>query len=306
MKLAVALMAVTGLYGQNRIEGPVTGWVYDGATRSLRSISGVPGAAVFGQPVEAGPLAAAAASRAHDYAVAIADDGGIRLLPLRSGSVTGEIKGLPAGKVHVTLSSRGRAATFLYPEAGLAYNVHPLPGSPEAQRVDFGADGTPVRVALSDSGNLLIGIYPDGRAMVFHGNGNRWPLAVDGGMRDAVFLPQSEELLVGGAGGVWLFRGLYDGVRPERLAATSALRVDAVRTGQLVLVLAEDRTLMAIDRAAGGTRAIECSCDPTTLDALSDHVFRVTADGAAPMWLLDAGGADVKTVFVPGETKPSQ
>jgi hypothetical protein len=112
------------------VSGPMTGLVFDAASRAVRPILGVPGASLLGEPVIAsGGLTEARISPRQDSAVLITPDGA-RFVRIEGGSATPlACEGLFAAPERVVYSPSGTAAA-LY-AAGRAQLVTGLPGAPK-------------------------------------------------------------------------------------------------------------------------------------------------------------------------------
>jgi sugar lactone lactonase YvrE len=67
---------------------------------------------------------------------------------------------------------------------------------------------------------------------------------------------------------------------------------------KLFVASASARSVAAYDLGSGERTTIACDCQPGALAAMG-NVFRLNDLGVDPLWLLDAGGAEHRIVFVP-------
>ncbi len=127
----LCLAAPLALAQQGRVEGPVTGYVFDGQAQVLRPVLGIPGASVLGDPVNLGAgLASGAVSPRLDSVIAVATDGTFHIYTLNAGAAS-EVpaNGIPFVPERVVFSPTGSAAA-LY-GGGRIQVVTGLPGAPK-------------------------------------------------------------------------------------------------------------------------------------------------------------------------------
>lgn len=92
MLRALVLTSLAGVLlqaQQSRVEGPVSGYVFDSSAQVLRPIMGVPGASLFGSPLDFGfAISSAYAAPRQDAAFVVAADGSLHLFRLAAGAAT--------------------------------------------------------------------------------------------------------------------------------------------------------------------------------------------------------------------------
>src|ERR1041385_552780 len=107
---------------QGQVAGPVTGYVFDPDAHGVRPVLGIPGASVFGDPLQFGfDVAFATIAPTADSALAVAGDGSIHLVrlggtpgevPLNGASVKPERVVYSPSGTSVALIAAGRALVF--------------------------------------------------------------------------------------------------------------------------------------------------------------------------------------------------
>ena len=314
MRIALACLALAATLSaqQGRVAGPVSGWVFDPAGRVLRPVRGVPGAALFGDPVPLGiALSAAFVSPNADSAIALSADGAPHFFRIADGQFAE--RALPetqAAPESVVYSPSGTAAALI--AGGQAWILQGLPDSPAlAGKIDLGSVAARVSrvpalrrttMAISDDGSYLL-VTSAGSAVLLSISGERRDLAAAGRAFAAAFAPRTHMAALAGSRGLMLFADLAgsdagtlltDGAGAQGAAATIAFSADGSR---IIVAGAAAREIAFLDRS-GNRTAVPCDCSPTVL-ARMGGVFRLNDPGNGPMWLLDAAAAEPRTVFVP-------
>src|SRR6266545_605057 len=127
--LISACLAACALYGQpGKLQMPSSGFVFDGASHTLRRIQGIPGAALIGAGIEFGfPVTAATVSPRMDSAIVLSADGMPHVFRLNGdGPAESPIADL-AAPARVVFSPSGSAAA-LYANG----SVQVIKGLPDA------------------------------------------------------------------------------------------------------------------------------------------------------------------------------
>jgi hypothetical protein len=306
---ALALTSLTGLLlqaQQSRVEGPISGYVFDSSARALRPILGVPGASLFGAPLDFGfAISSAYAAPRQDAAFVVAADGSLHVFSLSSGAAAEQsVSNLVKSPESVVFSPSGTSAA-LY--AGGSIEV--VTGFPKSVTVSGGLNlpsGTvPDSLAISDDGSALL--VSANKAVWLYGSLNALGKLMDttgaamvafasGGHNAAVVDPMGA--------GVVLFSDLTGADNSQVLAATdatisasSALAFSADGKS-LLLASSKGQSVTSFDLAAGSRNAIACTCSPNTL-ARMGNLFRLNDLGKDPVWLLDPRSSAPSIVFVP-------
>ncbi len=309
MLRALVLTSLAGLLlqaQQSRVEGPVSGYVFDSSAPALRPIMGVPGASLFGAPLDFGfAISSAYAAPRQDAAFVMAADGSLHVFGLDRGVATERSVGnLISSPQSVVFSPSGTSAA-LY-AGGSIQVVTGLPNSPAVSGgMDLPSGTVPDSLALSDDGSVMLvsankavrlyGSFADmGKVMDTAGPAI---LAFASGGHDAAIADPA-------GAGVVLFHDLTGAGNSQVLAATddtistsSALAFSADGTS-LLLASSAARSVTAFDLAAGVRNAIACTCSPKTLVRMG-NLFRLNELGRDPVWLLDPRSSESSIVFVP-------
>jgi hypothetical protein len=284
----------------------VTGYVFDQTAHKLRPILGLPGASLFGNPIDFGfDVAAAYVAPRQDAAFLQAVDGTLHVLRLSSGaSSERSVDNLMGSPERVAFSPSGTSAA-LY-AGGSIEVVKGLPDNPSVSGgIDLASGAQLDSMAISDDGALMLvstgnsvrlyGSLADmGELMTTNGHAQ---LAFAAGGHDAAIADPS-------GAGIVLYRDLT-GARESRVLAASddtigkasALAFSADGRN-LLMASADAASLTTFDLAGGARNAVACSCQPSRLTRMGD-VFRLNDLGGDPVWLLDTRSSEPRLVFVP-------
>ena len=303
--LGLVSLAASVLVGQQGgVRGAVAGYVFDRSARALRSILGIPGAWLVGDPLAFGiDLASAYVSPRQDLALVVGADGALRWFRLKSGAVSGLTpNGITLVPERVAFSPSGTAAALA--AAGRVQVVTGLPDAPApAGTVDAGR--APGSFAISDDGALLLFAGRGSIRLVGTAGENRKLMdAGDGAL--VAFAPGGHDAAVAdpAGAGVVLFRDIAGAATQSVLAPPGdsiAVPVGLAFSSdgrKLYVASSAARSVTVLDLTTGSRSAIPCDCAPAGLFPMG-NLFRLTEPGAGPMWLLDASGGDPKMVFVP-------
>lgn len=310
--LALASLVAAAAVKAASLEGPRLGVVFDPATKDLRPILGIPGAAILGEPLGVHlELEQVAVSPQQDYVLATVGEGRqVVLLHLGSTSVSSApIRGVAPRPDHIVLSPLGRAAALYYKHADRIQVLTGLPGAPRAAAELYLSPGqSPSPLAVSDDSHLvLVGIAgtvfwitADGEVPLLDGLGQITSIALAG--HDAIVAD-------GRHNRVYRVRDVTGNVETQVLAGQD----EGIAQPVAVAVSRDNRRAFVANAKPGGITILDlrgdnpvariaCACKPTGLDRLTgDSVFRLTEPSARPMWVLDASGHKPRVVFVPPE-----
>jgi hypothetical protein len=159
-------LSAVPLLGAAGIGGPVSGYVLDDSSHSLRPINGLPGSATLGDPVALPfPAGLAAASVSLDYALLARPRGGTVFLAtgLRSGQPTvAPLTGAMTAS-GVVLSGSGTVAVLYSDGSHQLQFVSGLPASPVAAApIDISQAGSVAAVAVDGPGSAALLLAADG------------------------------------------------------------------------------------------------------------------------------------------------
>ena len=301
---AGALLAQQGSVG-----GPISGYVYDARGHALRTIRGIPGAAVVGDPVNFGDAVNAAwVSPKLDSALIVAANGTPHFYRLDGGQASVlQAEGMVAPE-RVVFSPSGSALALVTPGSVRIYKG--LPGAPTVSgTIALPPDSNPAGgmaygkrlrpgggpVAVSDDGMYLL--YGTGSAVELlgvAGDSRKLADAASGAM--VVFAPGGHDAAVIDAQGIALFQDAAGAATVRRLPGIGGLRGADFSPDGKHLYLA-GAAVAAVDVASGDRADVACDCRPSGLTRMGT-AYRLNEFGSGPLWLLDTA-ADPRIVFVP-------
>ena len=293
--------------------GPRLGLVFDPAARSLRPISGIPGAAITGAPLPLGiAVAQAEISPAQNAALVAGARGSAVSLVQAAGSdwVVTALDGVAPAPATMVFSASGSAAALYY-TAGRVRILTGLAATPTVGgEIDVSGLPTPVTaLAVEDAGGYvllaagaaeaaslyrvtagaqasLLGSFRSVAAVrLFHGGQQALVTDTLAGAVYRITDPAGTAALqlVAGAGG-----GIQGLVAAETDAA-----------GQRLFTASSDGTVSISDFNGGPATTLDCGCVPTGMFRMAGAAtFRLTEPGNAPIEVLDAGSTP-RIVAVP-------
>lgn len=296
---------------QGSVSGPVSGIVFDRASRELRPVLGIPGASLLGEPIPLGIEAATAwVAPLQNAAFVAGADGKLRWFRFDSGKASEIAFGEVAAPQAVVFSPSGTVAALV--NSKRAQIVKGLPDAPVvAGEVELPADHAARPVVR----HLTLAVSDDAQYLVFGSGGtvrllgrageNRKLLDTAGPAFVAFAAGGSDAAVVDSRGaGVVLFRDLARAGNPEtvapldeRIASTSGVAFSA--DGRRVfLSTASGRGVDVLDLSSNARSTVECSCSPAGMTRMG-NLFRLNEPGAEPLWVFDPGAAEPRIVFVP-------
>jgi hypothetical protein len=291
---------------QSRVEGPVSGYVFDSSAQGLRPILGVPGASLFGKPVDFGfAISSAYAAPRQDAALVVAADGSLHVFALDRGTAAEQtIQNLVSSPQRVLFSPSGTSAAIF--AGGSIEVVTGLPNSPGVSGgVDLPAGTVPDSLAVSDDGSVLL--VSANQAIHLYGSfADMGKLMDTAGPAMVAFASGGHDAAIDDptGAGVVLYRDLTGAgasqvvaAPDDTISASSALAFSADGKS-LLLASSTGQSVTSIDLAAGARNAIACTCSPNTLSRMG-NLFRLNDLGTDPVWLLDPGATNPQIVFVP-------
>lgn len=292
---------------QGSINGPLAGYVFDGRTKALRTIHGIPGASMLGETVDFGTQPASVwVSPKSDSALVVDASGAPHVFRLDAGrAVERTTEGLVAPE-RAVYSPSGTALAVITPGSVRIYQG--LPDAPTVSgTIELPADrGAPaVRgkrprpglgpVAVSDDGKYLL--YGNADAVELLGvAGDSRQLTTAAPGATVLFAPGGRDAAVIDAQAIALFHDAAGAATVRRLPGVTGIRgADFSPDGKQLFIAGS--AVRSIDTATGDSIEIACNCRPTGLVRMGS-AFRLNDLGSGPIWLLDAA-ADPRIVFVP-------
>jgi hypothetical protein len=313
--LCAGLLIVGALAADSyAVRGPVSGYVLDGRSRSLRPVNGIPGGAVLGEPLRLGfAIGLAAVSVEKDYALVIGTRHAAAALVLKGLASGHPLAVRLEGAIAPTafdLSSMGNTALLWSTRSKELQVITGLPDQPQVfPPIDVSRWMDTIETAtISRNGTTLLAASSDGGIYCFEAQERslsepKWVARVPGAHALA-FLGTS--LAVAGSstsGDVFLFRDL--GSTPQVFKIASSL--DGIESVGALRAVGE-KTVCLVDASTGKAGILDI--DNPTMDWLAEGANRcdrlnasmmaLNEPGTQPFLLLDlTDGA--KVFFVPAQ-----
>lgn len=300
------------------INRPALGFVFDSGARTLKPILGVPGASLFGTPLDTGlQLAYAAISPRQDYAILLAGDNReVKLLPLLpANSSASSIDGVLPAPDRIVFSPLGSAIALYRIHDALFQIITGLPDSPvvaqEIPASNLGGDLT--SLAISDDGQQVLAAVANndsGSSILFASDGVPRQLPVSGHISAMAFRPQTHAaVIVNQDRQVLLFSDLTANLQSQVLAGpddgiSAPVAIAFSADGVKVFVANSDTgNVAALDLLGGAPSLTPCQCTPTGLHRLAGNsVFRLNDPTARLLQLFDGDATTPRVVFVPPDS----
>lgn len=308
--------------------GYTLGFVFDTRISALRPLSGIPGAAVLGAPLDSGgPVRKAYVAPRQNYAVALTNSG---VVVVQFVSTTDPTVVTPLGvdctaASIVALSPSGAAGAFYSANEALIRIVTGLPGAPVVARsVPVGAVSGSIRLlAISNDAAVLIAVADDtssdttsSDSVVFldnDGNGQNLTnsthvsaLQFSGDSYDLLLTDDSDNTLS-------LIQGLPGAATSKVLADSSAgisgpVGLNTSLNGNVVVANGRTANILVFDAGGSQIGTYPCLVAPTGLSRLNGNsVFLLnTISNNDPLWLFDGDSATPRVMFVPVDQAGSQ
>ena len=309
----VTAYAVPAADSQSLIGVPVLGYVFDPAAQGIRPVSGTPGAALIGSPLDFGvALSWSVISPRQDFAMATGADGAVRILALPPGNFASQILTAAAGVPQkIVFSPSGETAGLYQPgQATIQIFTHLPQDAGLAHEINLaGLTGSLRSAAISDDGNLaliLAGDEDDATLWLSYGGGDPVPLPAPPGPSAASFASGSDNAVLATQDGqMYLLENLATGptrrpitLRDDRLAKPVAVRFTP--DGKRVYVATQQGTVAGFGIRSGGATYLSCGCQPSGLFPLhSSTLIRLNEIADGPLMLLDTAQAEPRMWFVP-------
>ncbi len=282
--IAIAVAAVAAA-ADTRVSGPALGYVVESA--GVRTIAGIPGAALLGPVVDFGaPVRTAAASNAAGYVLAATGDEG-RVVLFRGSAAP--VERAIAAPDRIIVSPAGRAALLYNSAADVLQIITGLPDRPYASE-PIALPWAPAALAVSDRGSVLAGaegaLWRVGRRgdVTYAGRGQVAAISFFASAENAVWVAD---------GTVYVRRG---GIEP----VADVQDAIAVQAGDGFIYVATAKSVVRIELATRAFAETPCEFAVKALDATSaSGVFRLNEGRKEPLYLYDGRGAEPRLLFVP-------
>jgi len=321
--LSVTLVLAASAAGAAPLAGPLTGFVFDAKSQTIRPIQGLPGAALLGTAV-ALPFSVRQAEIAPGgrFALAAAEGDDRVYLAADLDQAEARIHRLDiAMSERIVFSANGASAVLWAPQSDRFQVISGMPERPESH-APFSISGLPGSVtaaAVTNDGSALLVIANDGEnksalyrvstaggearpaefllplergVAVSFLNGGRDAIAADAGSAQIFHIRDLE-----GAREILLLAGAGDGVdRPAAIAQT-------VDNKRILVVNTGSRSILVVDPSGvEAMRNIPVPLAPTRCDRMvSASVFRLNDGAEGPLYLLELEDTTAASFFVPAQ-----
>jgi len=315
-KIWLALALIMAPAYAATIEGPRLGVVFDAATKSLRPILGIPGAAILAEPLEPRlDLRKTAVSPMQDYVLATEGEHNqvvvlnVGRLPLQAVPVPGAGR----GPDQIVLSSGGGVAALYYKETNRIQVFSGLPGAPKSTAELFLSAGqTPSALGAGEDGTVLAAV---GSSVYWVSPRGEVPILTGLHKVASISLSANQTALIAdsAANQIHRVRNVTGTVEADVLVGpedgvAAPVAVAASHDNQRAFVANGKTGTIVILDLSGKTAAtkLSCGCTVTGLDRLAGNdVFRLTEPSARPMWVLEAAAHQSRILFVPDDLSRS-
>ena len=296
----IAALSGACFAAESQIEGPKLGYVYDRQAVAIRPILGIPGSALFGEPITS-ELRDAVVSPSQDFAIGVfGDDSAVGIFNF-SGAKLRLLKGAKPAPARIAVSPNGTAAALV---SGLHVQVFAgLPDNATAS-AEFDIAAQPAALAVSDDGGLVLTAIVESDATSLYSystSGAAHRILTAGKIRSIEFLNRSHDAVFADEleSKIILLR---DGADATLIASVNApIAVAASSDNRKIFVASSaSQTITSLFLDDGTSVSTACGCEPVTLARLQGGAaFRITERSDGPAWIFDTGGAEPRVLFIP-------
>jgi hypothetical protein len=268
-----------------RVTSPVLGFVFDSASKSIRPIAGIPGAAAVESALpSASKIENGFVSSNRRYLVAATLDGTV-LVDLETSS-TQQMEGAPLDLALAAWSSDGTAVAF-WSRSGELQLWNGFPNSPSfrfAAAVD-----SPAGLAVADGGRAVLfwndtGLYTADSSSVRQ--------LISEAVNAAAYRSGSNDWAA--VTGSQLFRSNAEALN------LAVAKPNSIAFHSKGLLIGGEKAIQILDDS--GSRTLNCECDATAMDRLAGtDVFRLTELDSSSLAIYDGDSAEPRILYIPTE-----
>jgi hypothetical protein len=286
-KILLLFAAAAGLAAEPaaRLSAPVLGYVFDSASKSMRPIGGIPGAAALeGTLASASKLETGFVSQNRRLLLAATLDGAV-VVDLSTSKII-DLPGAPTDIALGAWSADSRAFALWSRSGGLQVwaNANGIPSLRFAESVE-----TMAGLAVANDANSVL--YWGDKGLFLHESG---------GLRQLVNEPVFGAALRGGTTEWAAVTGsqlLRSNAEPTALTVSKPTAVAFATNG---VVVAGEKAVGIVDET--GSRTLQCDCDATSLEPLAGRdIFRLTGLDADSIAVYDGDSAEARILYIPNE-----
>ena len=300
--LLAALAAAQPIDSSPGMDAPRLGYIFDANGKSIRLLTGVPGAATLDQIVPfTESIDSAFVFSAGNLAIARSKDGNTLALRWNDAPSAVHLDGSPPDLLGAAFSPSGEFVV-LYGQSGAVQLWSSLAGTPAMRRqwtLDP-AQGMPVAVAVNDDAAVVAAT--DARNLLLLSDQTR--VLAAGLFSGLAFRPGAGDLIASDAerARVLDIQNWSDDVNITEIAGAT----DALSPG--ILAIGADRNTLAvantgageidlINLASGAMQRIACGCRPQRFEALQGATFHILDSTQDSDLLLDGQNARISRLY---------
>ncbi len=304
--------ASAGSAGAAAASQPILGYTWDSHRAGLRTMLGVPGAAVLSDSVIAsGPFTSAVLCLRKSYVLLADSSGSVSIMSLPNGEPSLITSAIANPQVMVSPSCTRALVYARGSSTGLL--IGGLPSTPEVEPVNIATPGSIAGVAVGDSGDVALAVLrTDGSTAVqllSSSGALSAPLSVVQKYGAMTFVPGSDTVLVADSVANKVVMVSHPSTNPS--AAQLASSADGVSQPLAIASSADGREafvanavgvpLLRLDLATTSAPAkVPCACRPSELIPLSGNaLFQVSDLSSGTIFALDGASAVPRTLFIP-------
>jgi len=296
----LAVLAGACFAAESQIEGPKLGYMYDREASLLRPILGIPGSALFGEPLSS-DLREAVVSPSQDYAVGVfGDDSAVGILNL-AGANLRPLKGAKPSPTRIVLSPNGASAAIVNGTHVQVFTEMPDNATAGAE---FDLAGEGAALAVSDDGELVLAAVAESESTALYSynkSGAAHRILSAGKIKSVEFLNRSHDAVFAdeAEGKIFLLRGGIDASLAGRVESPTAVAA-SLDNRKIFVASTASQSVTSLSLDDGTSISSSCGCEPVGLARLSGGAaFRITDRSDLPAWIFDAGGAEPRILFIP-------
>jgi hypothetical protein len=307
-----AIIPLSAMAQRASVGAPAMGYAFDASRGAIRPIHGIPGAAVLGDPLDAGvSLASASIAPLQNFALATTvDEPSIRLISWTAGKVsTAPAESAIARPDRILFSPSGSSALLISdgPPARLQV-LTGLPGSLAVEEIDISSMTGPVgSAAISDDGKLVLlsdAGQPDAQGWLLDSDRRQVMLTIPGRETSFAFRANSHDAAaISRSGDLYVLQDLggnsaVRNVAPGADETAGAVGLWMSSDGGHAYAATSVGNVTDFDLATGARQSSSCQCALTGVQFLKPGLFRLTEVSARPLMVLDTSAAP-RIWFVP-------
>jgi WD40 repeat protein len=296
--LLAALAAAQSIISGPGMDAPRLGYIFDANGKSIRLLTGVPGAAAFDQAVPfTESIDSAFVFSAGNRAIARSKDGNVLAMRWTDAPSTAPLDGAPPDLSGAAFSPSGEFVV-LFGRSGAVQLWSSLAGTPAMSRqwtLDS-TQGMPRAAAVNDDAAVVVAT--DAKALLLLSDETR--VLAAGQFSGLAFAPGAGDLIVSDAenGRVLNIHNSSGDISVTEIpGATDLLSPGALAIGADRNTLAVANTgaaeIALFDLTSGAVRRIACSCRPQRFEALQGATFHIVDSTQDSDLLLDGQNARI-------------